>query len=588
MSHTFNPFRSVCVAAVLCSVGASATTSFAQQQIPSEVDISWNRYYNADEMTDIIRDLVKAYPELLTLESLGKSEQGRDMWLITLNNPKTGQASEKPAMYIDGNVHGNEIQATETVLYSIWYLTKSYGKVDQLTEMMDRVAFYFVPSQNPDGRAEWFANPNTPHSARTGQRPTDNDYDGLMDEDGPEDLDGDGSITQMWKLDPNGNFRRNEIDPRIIERAPEGAQGTLSRLGSEGIDNDGDGRINEDGPGGYDMNRNWASDWQPNYIQYGAGQYPFDSPETNSIAQFILKHPNIAAGQSYHNTGGMILRGPGAKYLGDLYPAGDRRVYDKLGNAGEDLLPYYNYMIIHADLYTVHGGFVNWLAEGLGIVSFTNELWTNSRIMPDPDREFSQTERMHWQDRMLFGQTFTDFTEFDHPEHGEVLIGGGTQYSSRVTPPFMLEEGCHRNFAFTMFHAKNMPEISFKWINTKSLGGNLWEVTVEIENTRLIPTRMQLAQRKGIGLPDLLELNGAEVVLSGRLSDRFDRTLQPVEHRPEAILVDEGIGSETHSTFRFLVNASQGDSVTLKYTAEKARDIEISFPLSDGEVTVDE
>ncbi|MBO6512998.1 MAG: hypothetical protein JJ974_03420, partial [Phycisphaerales bacterium] len=248
MYTQMKPLRSICTAAVLAVTGLCTSVADAQQQVPSKVDVSWNRYYDADEMNTIIKDLVNAYPELLTLESLGKSEQGRDMWLITLNNPKTGEASEKPALYIDGNVHGNEIQAMETVLYSIWYLTKSYGEVDQLTELIDRVAFYFVPSVNPDGRAEWFANPNTPHSARTGQRPTDNDYDGLLDEDGPEDLDGDGSITQMWKLDPNGSFRRNEVDPRIIERAPEGTQGTLTRLGSEGIDNDGDGRINEDGP----------------------------------------------------------------------------------------------------------------------------------------------------------------------------------------------------------------------------------------------------------------------------------------------------------------------------------------------------
>ncbi|MEX0877025.1 MAG: M14 family metallopeptidase, partial [Phycisphaerales bacterium] len=417
LSNTYLPL----LAFTLLVAGFTATRTGAQQQIPSKVDISWNQYYDYEQMTGIIRELTDAYPELLTLESLGQSEQGRDMWMVTLNNPETGPASEKPAMYIDGNVHGNEIQATETVLYSIWYLTKSHGKVDQLTELIDRTAFYFVPSVNPDGRAEWFANPNTPHSARTGQRPTDNDYDGLYDEDGPEDIDGDGHITYMWKFDPNGDYRRNEVDPRIIERAPEGVQGELSRAGWEGIDNDGDGRINEDGPGGYDMNRNWPSDWQPNSIQRGAGDYPFDSPETRAIADFILEHPNIAAGQSYHNTGGMILRGPGASYLGDLYPRGDQRVYDKLGRAGEDLLPYYRYMIIHADLYTVHGGFVNWLAEGLGITSFTNELWTESRIMPDPSREFSQEERMHWQDRMLFGQTFTDYTEHEHPTLGRVL-----------------------------------------------------------------------------------------------------------------------------------------------------------------------
>jgi hypothetical protein len=577
-----NTIRNKCVAAALLISGLSGI-AHAQQQIPSKVDVAWNRYYDYDEMTQILHDLASAYPKLLTLQSLGKSEQGREMWIVTLNNPETGPADAKPAMYIDGNVHGNEIQATETVLYSIWYLTKSFGTVDQLTELVNDTAFYFIPSVNPDGRAEWFANPNTPHSARTGQRPTDNDSDGLFDEDGPEDLDGDGSITQMWKIDPNGRYRRNELDPRIIERAPEGVQGNLTRLGSEGIDNDGDGRINEDGPGGYDMNRNWASDWQPNHIQYGAGQHPFDSKETRAIADFILEHPNIAAGQSYHNTGGMLLRGPGANYLDNLYNRSDRSVYDKLGAAGEDILPFYNYWVIHADLYTVHGGFVNWLAEGLGIVSFTNELWTNKRIMPDPDREFSAEERMHWQDRMLFGQTFTDYTEYDHPEHGKVLIGGGTKYSSRVTPPFMLEEGCHRNFAFTMFHARNMPKLSYKWVGIKQLDDELWEITVEIENERIIPTRLSLADSKDIGLPDLLTLSGPEVVLAGTVSDRSDKTIAPVEHRPHMLLNDCGIPGESTSAFRFLVSGSAGETVTLSYQAEKARDITLEFPLEAGE-----
>ncbi len=568
-------------------MGAGASSAIAQQQIPSKVDVAWNRFYDFEETEQIIKNLVDAYPELLTLVSLGKSEQGRDMWMIILNNPATGEDTEKPAMYIDGNVHGNEIQATETVLYSIWYLTKSYGKVDQLTELVDRTAFYFVPSINPDGRAEWFANPNTPHSARTGQRPTDNDYDGELDEDGYDDLDGDGHITQMWKFDPNGRWRRNKLDPRIIERVPEGEQGELTRLGSEGIDNDGDGRINEDGPGGYDMNRNWASDWQPNHVQYGAGDHPFDRPETKAVADFILTRPNIAAGQSYHNTGGMLLRGPGASYLENLYPRSDRQMYDKLGEAGEDLLPFYNYWVIHSDLYTVHGGFVNWLAEGLGVASFTNELWTNRRIMPDPDREFSEEERMHWQDRMLFGQTFTDYTEYDHPQHGKVLIGGGTKYSSRVTPPFMLEEGCHRNFAFTMFHASSMPELQFKWAGIKDMGDGLWELTVEIENTQIIPTRLAIASRNKIGFPDLLTLSGAEVLLSGQVDDRYDQTMRPIKYRPERMLIEDGIAGKSFSTFRFLIRGDEGKMIRLKYEAEKARDIEMRIPLRERDADID-
>jgi hypothetical protein len=573
------------LAGLLVAVAGVTAETHAQEQIPSRVDIAWNRFYDYDGITRLVRELAEAYPELLTLQSIGTSEQGREMWLVTLNNPRTGPADEKPAMWIDGNVHGNEIQAAETVVYSIWYLTKSHGAVESLTELVDRAAFYFVPMVNPDGRAYWFDEPNTPSTSRSGQRPTDNDYDGLVDEDGPEDLDGDGHIGQMWRFDPNGAYRRNRDDPRIIERAPTGERGELSRLGSEGIDNDGDGRTNEDGPGGYDMNRNWPSDWQPNYIQYGAGTHPFSYPETAAVGQFILAHANIAAGQSYHNTGGMILRGPGAKYLESRYRRDDIRTYDRLADAGAEMLPFYRSMVIHADLYTVHGGFVNWLAEGLGIVSFTNELWTNSRIMQTgnrPDRE----ARMRWQDRVLFGQTFTDWTEHDHPTYGRVLIGGGTKYSSRNPPPFMLEEECHRNFAFTMHHAAHMPLLSYRWIEVKDLGGDLWQITVEIENEKIIPTRMPWAVREKLGRPDLLTVvgDGVTVVASGRLADRFDRTLDPVARRPHRIVNERGIPGEGRGTFRFLVEGSVGRTAEIRYAAEKARDIVVRVPLESATI----
>jgi hypothetical protein len=561
-----------------------AASASAQQQTPSKIDIAFNRFYNYDEYTDVLKKLIAAYPELLTLQSLGKSEQGRDMWLVTLNNPKTGADTDKPAMWIDGNVHGNELQAGEVVIYSIWYLAKSHGQVESLTKLIDRTAFYFLPSQNPDGRDNWFKTATTPNDFRTGLRPADNDYDGQLDEDGPDDLDGDGHIGTMWRFDPNGDFRRNRDDPRIIERVETDQKGEVSFVGSEGIDNDGDGQINEDGPGGYDMNRNWPTDWQPNYIQFGAGELPLDRPETRCIADFIIAHPNIAAGQSYHNAGGMILRGPGAAYLGGSYPRADIAVYDRLGKAGEELLPFYRYMIIHADLYTVHGGFVNWLAEGLGIVSFTNELWNDNMMMKKADAPMDEKARLRWQDRMLFGQTFTNYTEHQHPTLGKVLIGGGTKWSARIPPPFMLEEECHRNFAFTMFHADHMPLIDFNWIEVKSLGKSLWQITVEVKNRRIIPTRTAWAAQKQIGLPDTLTLAGQNVtvVASGTLNDRFDRSLKPIDHRKNIIANDGGVPGEGERVFRYIVSGEAGASLTLTYAAEKARRIETTITLNES------
>ncbi len=578
--------------AIALGVAAVPTTAVqAQQQIDAEVPIAFNRFYDYEAMGERLAELAAAHPELCTLASIGKSEQGRDMWLLTINNPETGGDRSKPGMWIDGNVHGNEIQAAETVLYTAWYLLEGYDEVEAIRKLVDENAFYLLPMVNPDGRAGWFRDPGTPHSNRTGLRPTDNDFDGLLDEDGPDDLNGDGFIGRMWRKDPNGTHKRSERDPRMFERVPAvpGPDGRIMRgqwsmAGSEGIDNDGDGRINEDGQGGYDMNRNWPSDWQPNHVQRGAGTHPFSYPETRCVGDFIRAHPNIAAGQSYHNTGGMILRGPGAPYESGSYPRADLAVYDALGNAGEEMLPHYDYMIIHSELYPVHGGFVNWLAEGLGVISFTNELWTDRRILQDGGGgPAGEDGRMRWEDRVLFGQTFSDWTEVEHPEYGTVLVGGGDKWSSRTPPPFMLEEEAHRNFAFTMFHAGEMPRLRGHDVVVKDLGNDLWQVDLEIANDALIPSRTAHMRSKGIGRPDLLVFepsDGTELRLAGPVANRFAPTFAPAKHRPERLLVEGGVPSRGIATFRYVLESDGPPSGMFRYSAEKASDISIPLEVA--------
>ena len=155
----------------------------------------------------------------------------------------------------------------------------------------------------------------------------------------------------------------------------------MNTLGTEGIDNDGDGLINEDPPGGYDMNRNWPADWQPEHVQGGAGDFPLSWPETNCVALFILDHPNIAGVQSFHNAGGMILRGPGSQSRQAAYPGNDDRIAEEIGAVGARMIPFYRNMVIWRDLYSVHGGFVNWTYEHRGIFSFTNELWNTDQML---------------------------------------------------------------------------------------------------------------------------------------------------------------------------------------------------------------
>ena len=575
-------------AAAALAALAIASGAFAQQRLASKVDLPFDRFRDADEVDASLFRLAEAYPALCRVERIGTSALGRPMLALVVHNQATGDEGTKPGMYIDGAIHANEIQAGETVLYTAWYLVSAHGSVPRITELVDRSTFYLLPMVNPDGRVEWFTRPNTPHSARTGMRPTDNDGDGTCDEDGPNDLDGDGHITQMWRKDPLGSHRRDPRDPdRLVpvptEPRPDGSRehGDWSPAGQEGIDDDGDGEVNEDGPGGYDMNRNFPSGWEPDGVQGGAGEHPLCFPETKAVADWVLSKPHLAAGQAYHNAGGMILRGPGAAHRDGAYPGRDVGVYDRIQQAGEKMLPGYRPMIIHRDLYTVHGGLVNWLAEGLGIIAFTNELWTDKRIMQDGG-DPSDEERRLWNDRVLLGLTRVPLREHPHPEHGTVLVGGGTKFSARIPPSFMLEEELHRNFAFTMFHADQMPLLRVERVDTREISPGTWSVTACVANDRLIPTRTGRAADKGIGLDDVATLTGAAVVAGGPADRHDSRTFRPQGFRPDAIRFPGGIAGLDRECVRFLVRGERGTPVTVRWTAQKAKDVEATVRLGES------
>jgi hypothetical protein len=239
---------------------------------------------------------------------------------------------------------------------------------------LDERIFYMLPMMSPDSRDAHMYRPNTTHSPRSGQRPVDDDRDGQVDEDGPDDLDGDGHITQMRIRDPNGRLKPHpRFEAMMIDADPD-EQGFYSSLGQEGLDNDGDGRVNEDADGFYDPNRDWAWQWQPDHIQGGAHRYPFSIEENRMAADFVMSHPNIAGAQSYHNTGGMILRGPGVR--GESWPREDIAVFDRIGERGVAMLPGYRYINTAEDLYQVFGGETDWFYAMRGVIAFTNELNT--------------------------------------------------------------------------------------------------------------------------------------------------------------------------------------------------------------------
>lgn len=570
--------------AALALVGAAgqASPALAQAFNASKADVAFNRYYTHGELNTHVRRIAAAYPELVTLTTIGRSGQGREMVVATVRSPGSNDL-DRPAMWIDGNIHGNEIQAAEVVLYTLWYLTKEYGHNEDITELLDRVSFYLLVSVNPDGRDNWFENVNNSSSSRHNRTLDDDDRDGLINEDPPEDLDGDGSITQMWIRDPNGRYIRDRFDDRIFTAVPAGERGEWTSLGSEGLDNDGDGRVNEDSDDGIDMNRNWGSDWQPNYVQFGAGDYPFSAPETAAIRTFILDHPNIAALQSYHNAGGMILRGPGAAYQNAAY-APDLGVYQEIQRVGEEMLPYYRALVTYQDLYEVHGGETNWASEGLGVVAFTNEMWVTGKYFQREVNSPTPEQMWTFRDRLQFGSVFTPYTEYEHPQYGTVLIGGLNKWASRNTPTFLLEEECHRNAAFTLYHASCMAEVSFERTEVERVGDGLWQVTVQLRNEQPIPSRTGRQAVRNIGRADLLTCTPAagRVVASGRLGNWRDPQLNETRFEPGRVQLSGGVPGRGIVIHRFFVEAPAGTAVTLRFDAERANDLEATVRLEDS------
>jgi hypothetical protein len=540
---------------------------------PFKVRIDFNRWHDYAELKEDLLRLEKAWPKFLTYSSIGTSYGKRDIMLMTINNPDTGPETSKPAMFIEANVHGNEIQGAEVCLYTIWYLMENYGRIDRITKLVDERVFYILPSVNPDGR-DYFLH-GTGAGARTGHVPVDVDGDGLFDEDGPDDLNGNGVIEQMRKYVPGqGTHRPHARDPRIMEPVPPGQVGDYIMLGVEGIDNDGDGRVNEDGPGGYDPNRNWASNWQPNYIQGGSMDYPFQLPEAKAVNDFLMSRPNIAGVQSYHNSGGMLLRGPGAEWQGE-YPRPDVLVYDELGQQGERMLPFYRYLVIWSGLYTVHGGFIDWTNDGLGIVSFSNELWTGGQYFQSPELQAQQRDpnspisgqlAQYWFDDMLeFSDQFVDWKEFDHPQFGKVELGGWKKTQGRVPPRFMNEELCHRNMAFTLFQADEMPQMKAGETTVEAVGGGVYRVRIDFANPKLTPTILAKAAENHVVRPDLITVEGPiEVIAAGWVPDKFRPGATDLIDQRELtrIQVRTGAPGRTTRTIEYLVRGTGAMTVT--------------------------
>ncbi len=554
----------------LCLISFASTQAQTADQIfkasgspfNPKVSISWNKYYDYGGITEICKKISAAYPDLVKLESIGKSFKGKDMWVLTITDFKKGNAEKKPGIYIDGNIHSNEIQGSEFALYTAWYLTETFADTKFIRELLADKTFYIVPTINPDGRDSYFHEANNGSTPRSGVIPVDNDRDGLINEDGFDDLDGDGNIVNMRRKSSNGRYRIDPTHPnRMIAVGPD-EKGDYELLGQEGFDNDGDGQVNEDGyTFEYDPNRDWGWGWQPNYIQNGAYKYPFSIPENRNVMNFVMSQHNIAAAQSFHNAGGMILRGPGDPNDLITYNAQDLQVYDAIAKKGEELIPGYRYLIVYKDLYSAYGGELDWFYGGRGIYTYSNELWT-PYLMFNKEPSSDGSTSYQFDRYLLFKDAFVDWHEYDHPQYGKIEIGGFKKNFGRAHPGFLLESDAHRNMAFTIYHCYHTPKLQVDSIMEKELGDGLKEITAVISNRRLMPTHSSQDLKYKIERPDYISLTGIKVI-AGMVVNNADLNISTEQKNDPQTIEVQNIPGLDKVIVRWITQGSGRYTVTV-------------------------
>ncbi len=478
--------------------------------MPTPPADNFTRYLRPHEMGAELRQLAQDYPTLATLEQIGASMEDRPLWALTITNRATGPAADKPAVYLDGNHHAGEVTTEMVCLYTIWHLLTNYGQDAEITALLDRYTFYVRPIVSPDG-VEFYL--TTPYTLRSSPRP----YPSATPAPGlhPEDIDGDGTIAQMRIADPAGEWRASDRDPRLLVRRREDEYGgTYYRVYTEG-------RIQHDpavGPldtvnianaptrWGFDFNRSYPPDWQPEHRQSGAGPYSLYPPETRAGVDFVLAHPNIGALVNYHTAGGFCFVLPSSRSPRE-YPhddlTGDYRLLSRTFAALTKQPLFQSYT--EATNTARFGSMMDWAYNQLGIYGWVPELWDMwgaagvDRSREDfftffgARSEDEQLRLLAWNDRELDGAGFVPWHPVEHPQLGAVEVGGWTyKFTTQNAPPKYLREICERHAPWATYLARTLPRLTIEDVRVESLPGDaaLRRITARIRNDGFLPTNI--------------------------------------------------------------------------------------------------
>jgi murein tripeptide amidase MpaA len=550
--------------------------------------MEFDHYFSNTELTQLLSEWTIQFPEVAQVSSIGTSHEGRPILLLTLTNQHTGTDLEKPAIWIDANLHATEITGTTSALYLAYHLLVGYGTDEQITRQLDQSVYYILPRANPDG-AEW-AMATNPRYVRSGVRP----YPWEEKEEGlfSQDINGDGKILQMRFQDPNGDWKISSLDSRMMEkRAPDEIGGIYYRLLPEGLLEDYDGYIIKMARPleGLDFNRNFPFEWRTEGEQYGAGPYPTSEPETRALTDFIVKHPNINIAITFHTFSRVILRPYSTKSDDDMNTE-DLWVFKKIGEIGSRITGYRCVSTFHDFKYhpkeVTTGAFDDWMYDHHGVFTYTIELWDLPTEAGIKDRKWIEWWREHpheedlqilkWIDEHGASDAYMPWMPYDHPQLGKIELGGwNNMYTWRNPPLGYVEAEVKKHYPFMLSLGELLPHLSIHTIQIDKLETKKFHLSLVVENSGFFPTytsQQSKTRKSSRPVRVELELPDGAVLMSGKLRQELGH-LEGRSNKLDRDANSADSPTDNRARLEWVIQAAPGSKIRFKILSERAGSI---------------